>query len=245
MMIVSGKKDAPDLNTNILILTGSAMIKTVSKISNNSFYLPLTTALFTVLSFFAAASSGGSVKKELKIKKGAEKKLTVNITDVFNGVHEQRIKFAANHGVADPAGLVASVKDSTMANLLISVAIEESRGDPVAVGSSGEQGAWQVKASDWGSVPRDLYGQAGQAERIIAGLMIHAKGNKKKALAHYNGGTIPSGRSYRYAERILERASNLQFAVNHLPQNYKVLRQVLLVPPSNSGMLAPQYTKGS
>lgn len=198
---------------------------------NNKYTLPLTTTLLTVLSFFAASLSVGSVKRDASVKLAAQKKLTVKTSDIIDAVHEQRVKFASGRGVADPAGLVASVKDSPMANLLISVAIEESRGDPVAVGSSGERGAWQVKASDWGSVPLDIVGQAGQAERIIAQLMIHAKGNKKKALAHYNGGTTPPGSSYRYAERVLERAKHLQKVVNYHPENTKFQRHVLLGPP--------------
>ncbi|MDD2542684.1 MAG: hypothetical protein PHH28_16820, partial [Desulfuromonadaceae bacterium] len=73
------------------------------------------------------------------------------------------------------------------------------------------------KASDWGAVPKDLFGQAGQAERILRALLIDTNGNKKKALARYNGGTAPPGKSYRYAERILKRAGYLQMAVNYLP----------------------------
>jgi hypothetical protein len=192
------------------------MINDISKIRNNRYYLPLTTTLFTILSFVSAAISSGSVKREIRVKGCAEKKLVVKTSDALDGVHEKRIKFVSKYGVADPSGLVASVKDSPIANLLISVAIEESRGDPVAVGLSGEKGAWQVKPSDWGLVPQDIYGQAGQAEKIISALLIHTKGNKRMALAHYNGGTSPPVRSYRYAERILKRVRNMQVVVNNL-----------------------------
>lgn len=153
---------------------------------------------------------------------------------VMNSDHEQGMKLVAGHDVADPVALVAAVRDSPMANLLISVAIEESRGNPVAVGSAGERGAWQVKASAWGLVPKDIYGQAAQAERIITNLMIHTKGNRKKALAHYNGGTTPPGRSYRYAEKVLKRAGNLQAAFNQLPQSYSRLKTALLFLPDNT-----------
>ena len=123
-----------------------------------------------------------------------------------------------------------------MANLLISVAIEESRGNPIAVGSSGELGAWQVNASKWGAVPVDIHGQAWQAESIIRSLLVHTKGDRKKALARYNGGSTPPGRSYRYAERILKRTKHLQVAVT-VPPSYSLLRQALFEIPRNTQML--------
>ncbi|NTW99944.1 MAG: lytic transglycosylase domain-containing protein, partial [Geobacteraceae bacterium] len=138
---------------------------------------------------------------------------------------------------AGSATLAAAVRYSPMANLLISVAIEESRGDPAAVGSAGEQGAWQVKASSWGLVPKDIRGQACQAERILRGLLARTNGNKKTALARYNGGTTPPGKSYRYAERILKRAGHLQIAVNYLPPDYIILREALLDFSVHSRML--------
>jgi len=134
--------------------------------------------------------------------------------DPFDARDEQRVRFAAEHGVANPAALVAAVQHSHMADLLISVAIEESRGDPVAVGLAGEKGAWQVIASHWGSVPEDIHGQATQAERIIRSHLKSTKGDKKEALARYNGGEAPAGESYRYAERILKRVHFLQVATN-------------------------------
>jgi hypothetical protein len=170
-----------------------------------------------MVSAVAVAASGGLLGVELGVNAGREKILTAKLSDVFDVVHELRVGFAADHGVANPAALVAAVRHSPMANLLISVAIEESGGDPVAVGSVGEQGAWQVKASDWGAVPEDIHGQAGQAERIIRALLNSTKGNKKEALARYNGGTAPPGKSYRYAERVLKRAGHLQVATNLLP----------------------------
>jgi len=203
------------------------------------YHLPLKTAALTVFSVMAVATASGSVKREARVMAGSNKVRAVKQSDEIDVVHSQRVKFAAAHGVADPAALVAAVKYSPLANLLISVAIEESLGDPVAVGSSGELGAWQVKASDWGSVPRDIHGQAGQAERIISDLLIHAKGNRKKALARYNGGTTPPGKSYRYAERILKRAKHLQVAVYFPQPDYGVLRTMLLLdPPGNSQILS-------
>jgi hypothetical protein len=189
---------------------------TISRVRDR-YYHPLATALFWVSSVVLVAAAGSLAGLEANINSSTEKTRTVKYSDVFDLVHEQRVRFAALHGVVDPAALVAAVRHSAMANLLISVAIEESRGDPVAVGSAGEQGAWQVIASDWGSVPKDMIGQAIQAERIIRALLIDANGDKRKALARYNGGPTPPGKSYRYAERILKRARHLQVAVNYLP----------------------------
>jgi hypothetical protein len=204
------------------------MDRTISKINTGRYCSRVTSAVIGVLSVVAAAVAVGSIGVEFVGKYGPGKKPAAKHLDVMDIVNEQRVRFAADHGVANPIALAAAVRHSPMANLLISVAIEESRGDPVAVGSSGEQGAWQVIASNWGTVPKDLHGQAGQAERIIQGLLIYAKGNEKKALAHYNGGTIPPRKSYRYAERILKRAGHLQIAATYLSPNYKLLRQALL-----------------
>lgn len=192
------------------------------------YYLPLTTAALWMLYVVMVAAAGRLVESVPVALSGAEHILTVKHPAGFDSVHNRRIRFAADHGVADPASLAAAVRHSRMANLLISMAIEESGGDPAAVGSYGEQGAWQVIASDWGSVPTDIHEQACQAERILCNLLISTNGNKKTALARYNGGPAPPDKSYLYAERILKRAGHLQIAVNDLPLNYNVLREALL-----------------
>lgn len=213
------------------------MTRTISK-KRDGYFLPLTTAALWALCVVIAAAAGRLVEIVSVANSAAEKTLTEKHSAAFDTVHNRRIRFAADHGVADAASLVAAVRYSPMANLLISVAIEESHGDPAAVGSSGEQGAWQVKASDWGSVPKDIHGQAYQAERIICWLLTSTYGNKERALAQYNGGTTPPGKSYRYAKRILKRAGRLQTAINHLLPDYVVvLREALLVFPVNSRML--------
>jgi hypothetical protein len=220
------------------------MIRYISKIRIR-YYLPLTTALLGAFSVVVAVTAvclvGIDVGEKSDTKKNLNEKKSVVFDEkksvIFDVVHELRVRFAADHGVVDPAALVAAVRHSPMANLLISVAIEESNGDPAAVGSFGERGAWQVIASDWGAVPKGIQGQAGQAERIINGLLICTNGNKKKALARYNGGTLPPVKSYRYAERILKRASHLQVAVNYLLPNYGRFRVVLINPPGNSWRL--------
>lgn len=197
------------------------------------YYLSLTTAAYWMLYIVMAASAGRMVQSVSAELSRAEHIMTVMHPAGFDPVHNRRIRFAAEHGVVDPALLAAAVRHSRMANLLISMAIEESGGDPGAVGSYGEQGAWQVIASDWGAVPKGLHEQAFQAERILCDLLVSANGNKKTALARYNGGTAPPGKSYLYAERILKRAGRLQIAVDDLPPNYNVLREALLVASVN------------
>ncbi|MBV5339656.1 MAG: lytic transglycosylase domain-containing protein [Deltaproteobacteria bacterium] len=201
---------------------------TISRVLDDRYYRPFTTALLGVTSVVIAATAGSLAGIKANTNYGTEKVRTVKYSDIFDVIHVQRVRFAALHGVADPTALVAAVRHSAMANLLISVAIEESLGDPVAVGSAGEQGAWQVIASDWGAVPKDMPGQAVQAERIICALLINANGDKRKALARYNGGPTPSGKSYRYAERILKRARHLQVAVNYLPPKRNSVRMAAL-----------------
>lgn len=209
------------------------MNKIISKLCAR-YCTPFAFAVLGVIFYVADVAGGWFVEVETRVHAATEKALTVKLSDVIDVVHEQRVRFAAEHGVTNPAALVAAVRHSPMANLLISVAIEESLGDPVAVGSAGELGAWQVKAVDWGAVPKDIHGQAGQAERIIRGLLIHSKGNKIKALARYNGGTTPPIRSYKYAARILKRAKYLQVAENYFPPNNNKWRETLSVSFSHS-----------
>jgi transglycosylase-like protein with SLT domain len=199
------------------------MISYIAKIRNR-YYQPLASVLLGALCVIVAVTALCLIRIEVGVKSATNKTLNEKKSGVFDVVHELRVRFAADHGVANPAALVAAVRHSTMANLLISMAIEESRGDPAAVGSVGEQGAWQVIASDWGSVPKDIKGQAGQAERIISTLLICTNGNKKKALAQYNGGTLPTVKSYKYAERVLKRARHLQVAINYLLPNSRKIR---------------------
>jgi hypothetical protein len=181
------------------------------------YLLPVISPVLGMLSVLAAATAGGFDVMKTGVTIGSKTIQSEEHGAQFDVVHEQRVRFAAEHGVAAPAALVDAVRNSPLADLLISLAIEESRGDPVAIGLSGEEGAWQVRAVNWGSVPEDINKQADQAERILRDLLISAKGNRKEALARYNGGVTPPGRSYRYAERILKRTKLLQVAVSFLP----------------------------
>lgn len=184
---------------------------------HRKYVLSLIISVFVLLSVFAAARTGVSYAVNTRAHSSPEILGTVTHDAQFDALDEQRVRFAARHGVANPAALVVAVKQSRLADLLISVAIEESLGDPIAVGLFGEKGAWQVIASHWGAVPEDIHGQAAQAERIIRGLLNSAKGNKKEALARYNGGAAPPGESYLYAERILKREGLLKVAANFFP----------------------------
>ncbi|NTW98642.1 MAG: transglycosylase SLT domain-containing protein, partial [Geobacteraceae bacterium] len=120
------------------------MVRDISKL-HARYYLPLTTVAFWAFSVVITAAAGRLADTVSSANSAAEKILAVKHSTARDAVHNWRIRFAADHGVADPASLAAAVRYSPMANLLISVAIEESRGDPAAVGSAGEQGAWQVK----------------------------------------------------------------------------------------------------
>lgn len=208
------------------------------------YYLPPASAVLTVIFLLVVAATGKCAQREFQPSAAAKKVPVTKLSHVMDAEHEKLIRFASYHGVADPVALASAVSYSPLANLLISVAIEESRGDPVAIGSAGEQGAWQVKASDWGIVPKDIYGQAGQAERIIRGLMIDSNGNKIKALARYNGGSTPPVKSYRYAERILKRARYLQVAAHMFEPNYRELRQAMLDLPGKSRILSSFFHAG-
>lgn len=201
------------------------------------YYFPLKTAVLGILSVAMAATAWGLVGEEPDGSASTKIIVAEEPFSLPDLVHEQRVKFASAHGAVDPVALVAAVSHSPMANLLISVAIEESNGDPVAVGAAGEEGAWQVMSLHWGVVPRDLSGQAGQAEKIINGLLIESKGNKIKALARYNGGTTPPDKSYRYAKRILKRVGSLQAAVKRHRPNYFQIMEAMLLPPRSSRLL--------
>lgn len=178
------------------------------------YVLSLILSGFMLFSVYAAARTGGLPTVTMRVHGTSEISRTVAHDVQSDALDAQRFRFAAEYGVVNPAALVAAVKHSHMADLLICVAIEESLGNPVAVGLSGEEGAWQVIPAHWGSVPEDIHGQATQAEEIIRGLLNRANGNRKEALARYNGGVSPAGESYRYAERILKRATLLRVAAN-------------------------------
>ena len=130
-------------------------------------------------------------------------------SSVTDPIKAARISFAKEHSCKDPEGIVDAIGESELADILLSTAIEESHCDKEALGTSGEQGAWQVIGSEWGPVPKDLRGQARQAERIIRGLLIDTKGKPIKAMARYNGGDLPGIQSVNYARRVTSREQKL------------------------------------
>ena len=125
-------------------------------------------------------------------------------------IRQDRIAFAREQGCKDPEGVVDAVGGSPLADLLISVAVEESKCNVNAVGDAGEQGAWQVLERYWGPVAKgNLRAQAMQAEKIISRESKSSDGNLLVAMARYNGGGTPPAESAQYARRILKRQAAL------------------------------------
>lgn len=128
-------------------------------------------------------------------------------------IKDARVAFAKEHGCKEPEATVDAIGESELGDLLLSTAIEESHCDGSAQGAAGEQGAWQVISAHWGPVPKDLHGQARQAERIIKGLLIDTGGKHAKAMARYNGGDLPGAVSIDYARRVTARQQRLALIV--------------------------------
>lgn len=63
----------------------------------------------------------------------------------------------------------------------------ESGHNVKAIGKAKEKGAFQVKESDWGKVPRTWKKQADQNEGILDELLEARKGSMKRAVISYNG----------------------------------------------------------
>ena len=79
----------------------------------------------------------------------------------------------------------------------------ESNMNRKAVGKKGEKGAWQVREKYWGKVPKDLLGQAKQAERILNGRSLENCNSMHIALIRYNG----RGRAaVLYANKVRQKA---------------------------------------
>lgn len=106
-----------------------------------------------------------------------------------------------------PKTMAKTVLKTSRPALYASLSMEESGGDPNAIGDGGKSfGAFQIQAQHWGPVPRQLDGQAAKAQKILEGHIKETKGNLRKALAMYNGGDRPPKKSYAYADRIISRA---------------------------------------
>lgn len=107
-----------------------------------------------------------------------------------------------------PKAMAKTVLKTQRPALYASLSIEESNGDPNAIGDGGKSfGAFQIQAQHWGPVPKHLDGQAAKAQKILEAHIKDTKGNLRKALAMYNGGDRPPKKSYDYADRIITRAN--------------------------------------
>ena len=126
-------------------------------------------------------------------------------------MHQNKEDFLAEmfkeHQSPCPKAMAKTVLKTSRPALYASLSMEESGGDPNAIGDGGKSyGAFQIQAQYWGHVPRQLDGQADKAQQILEGHIKETKGNLRKALAMYNGGDRPPAKSYRYADRIITRA---------------------------------------
>jgi hypothetical protein len=88
-------------------------------------------------------------------------------------------------------------------HLTIAQGYVESNMNMKAKGKFGEKGAWQVRECYWGKVPKDLKGQAFQAERILNVLLKSSNNNMYKAIAKYNGS---GDASFKYANKVMKYA---------------------------------------
>jgi hypothetical protein len=88
-------------------------------------------------------------------------------------------------------------------HLTIAQGYVESNMNRKAKGKAGEKGAWQVIESDWGKVPKDLKGQAFQAERILNELIKSNNGDIMIAVVKYNGSCEAA---YKYARKVRQRS---------------------------------------
>lgn len=119
-------------------------------------------------------------------------------------------EFFRRHGSPVPDQMAVAVTSTKRPALMAAIAVVESNGTPDAVGDAGKaHGAFQVWPDHWGPVPSDPAGQAAQAERILDAL-VESRGDLRRGLAAYNGGTTPPRVAYRYAERVLALSKGVQ-----------------------------------
>jgi len=85
--------------------------------------------------------------------------------------------------------IAALVLSAYFANPLLVIAQGhvESNMNPYAIGRAKEKGAFQVIEKHWGKVPKSIYLQARQNERIIASLREESNGRIWTAVRKYNG----------------------------------------------------------
>jgi hypothetical protein len=103
-------------------------------------------------------------------------------------------------GSRDPVVMAHAVSKTSKPRLLAAVAVVETGGNYRVRRTGWKQkfdGGWQVNKKHWGKVPTDAYGQAAQADRILAEL-LEDQGSLKKALSVYGGDSTE-----RYQRKVL------------------------------------------
>lgn len=110
-------------------------------------------------------------------------------------------------GNQTPEMMAEAVMKTKNPRLLTAIAIAGEKNTPYTVRKGGYKGrhagAWQVNPKHWQNVPKDVIGQALQAERIITELSDDKP--IRKALNNY-GGDFSSG---NYAKRVLAELTHV------------------------------------
>lgn len=114
------------------------------------------------------------------------------------------------YGSPVPKQMTKAVNATKRPALMAAIALQESDGTPWARGKSGEKGAFQVMEKNWGLVSQNPVDQAMQAEKILDELLEASKGDVRKALSMYNGGSRPPKKSYKYADSVIAKWKKLK-----------------------------------
>lgn len=114
------------------------------------------------------------------------------------------------YGSPVPKQMTQAVNATKRPTLMAAIALQESDGTPWAKGKAGEKGAFQVMEKDWGLVSQNPVDQAMQAEKILDELLEASKGDVRKALSMYNGGSRPPKKSYKYADSVITKWKKLK-----------------------------------
>lgn len=115
------------------------------------------------------------------------------------------------YGSPVPKQMTKAVNATKRPTLMAAIALQESDGTPWARGKAGEKGAFQVMEKDWKiKVSDNPTEQALQAEKILDELLEASKGDVRKALSMYNGGSRPPKKSYKYADSVIAKWKKLK-----------------------------------
>lgn len=169
----------------------------IKEISSKMLSLILCLVLLVPASLIASTSA---VNNKIQNRITKEKTKEDHRIAVLEKVYEY-------HESPCPKVMAQTIVNSKRPALYASLSIEESSGDPNAVGDGGKSiGAFQIQPQHWGKVPKQIDGQLQKAEDILEGYITQNKGKLRPALAMYNGGDRPPKKSYAYADRIISRA---------------------------------------